>query len=89
MMISQQTLINDIEKHCRNKRLKKNIFKMECSNRILPQPYNSITLASSDTAKWSKQIIDPIIDNQFKKLNMVNYQSIMQNEAAMLFSTKV
>jgi hypothetical protein len=29
-LLSKRNLIEDIEKHCRNKRLKKNIFKMDC-----------------------------------------------------------
>jgi hypothetical protein len=31
-LLSYQNLAQDIEKHCRNKRLKKNIYKMDLIN---------------------------------------------------------
>lgn len=29
-LLSQKRFVEDIEKHCKNKRLKKNIYKMDC-----------------------------------------------------------
>jgi hypothetical protein len=32
ILAGKKTIIEDLEKHCRNKRLKKNIYKMDCVN---------------------------------------------------------
>ena len=67
-------MIDDLEKHCRNKRLKKNIYKMDCikfstnTNSVAPVQkdmpvYNpAVTNASSDPEKLPRLHNDPVID---------------------------
>jgi hypothetical protein len=59
-------MIEDIEKHCINKRLKKNIFKMDCNKYYKQNKQtqdNSFTLASSDYKKLPRVQNDPVIDH--------------------------
>lgn len=86
-------MIEDLEKHCRNKRLKKNIYKMDCVKigRPLPQAapvqkdvtvYNpAVTNASSDPEKLPRLVNDPVIDQYFKQTNARLFQDIMSYEA--------
>jgi len=67
-MINQKSLINDIQKHCKNKRLKKNIMKMNgirlMSNGTKQTIANAqYTNASSDFEKMPRTINDPVIQN--------------------------
>ena len=34
-LFDKKSMIQDIEKHCRNKRLKKNIYKMDCVKLVM------------------------------------------------------
>ena len=92
-LFDKKSMIQDIEKHCRNKRLKKNIYKMDCVKLVMqPAPsdqvYNpGVTAASSDYEKLPRAAVnDPVIDAQFKKKNESLLNSIMKNEStSMLF----
>ena len=65
-------MISDIEKHCKNKRLKKNIYKMDYLKLInnKDQVYNpGVTSASSDYDKLPRVINDPVIDSCLRANN--------------------
>jgi len=70
--MNQKALIEDIQKHCKNKRLKKNILKMggirlmsNGTKQSIEQP--QYTNASSDFEKMPRTVNDPVIENVFKK----------------------
>ena len=79
LLFGQKQMIEDIEKHCRNKKLKKNIYKLDCvkigGTNIGAAPvaqkegvpvYNpAVTNASSDHEKLPRLMNDPVIDQQF------------------------
>lgn len=69
-MLSQKNLIKDIETHCQNKRLKKNIYKMDC----LPLKQEG----GLHLQQWNP---DPVLDYQFKVRNAFSYNNIMATHA--------
>ena len=87
LLFGQKQLIEDIEKHCRNKRLKKNIYKLDCVKiggpNIGAAPvaqkegtpvYNpAVTNASSDHEKLPRLMNDPVIDQSFILKNARQY----------------
>ena len=86
LLLGQRQIIEDIEKHCKNKRLKKNIYKMDCVKIAQPVPnpkqetpvYNpAVTNASSDHEKLPRMMNDPVIDQNFKINNARLFQDIM------------
>jgi len=85
LMSSQQHMMEDIEKHCYSKRLKKSIFKLDCM-RIGKHgsKLEQVTMTGSDSAKLPFQGIDPVISHDFVNRNSGNYQGIMQDQAEML-----
>ena len=90
----QSSLLEDIEKHCHNKRLKKNIYKMDYLKLIAQNPpakdqvYNpGVTNASSDYEKLPRFINDPVIDSYFRSNNSL-INEVMQNEARSMIRDK-
>lgn len=83
LLFGQKQMIEDIEKHCRNKRLKKNIYKLDCVKIGAPNAraapvaqkdgtavYNpAVTNASSDHEKLPRLMNDPVIDQHFMQTN--------------------
>jgi hypothetical protein len=102
LLFGQKEMIEDIEKHCRNKRLKKNIYKLDCVKIGGKNPgaapvaqkdgapvYNpAVTNASSDHEKLPRLMNDPVIDQHFMQTNARQYQEIMTQEAENVLSTK-
>lgn len=91
----QKTIIEDIEKHCRNKRLKKNIYKMDCLKLITSTAptkdavYNpGVTNASSDYEKLPRVINDPVIDSYFRTKTGDLFSDIMTFEGHQMIMNK-
>ena len=82
MMKVNQEVIKDIEKLCKSKRYKKNIYKMDLR---LGQPVRTET-GPQPAQELSKH--DMLLDSQFKERNAQNYSQIMQNEQRRLFLQK-
>jgi len=61
-------MIEDIEKHCRSKRLKKNIYKMDMRTGMSGAKIDNsaLTMAASDPSKLTGNSADPVIAWQFK-----------------------
>jgi predicted dienelactone hydrolase len=81
-MNNQKTLIEDIHKHCKNKRLKKNILKMNnirlMSNGTKVQIDNSqYTNATSSYDRIPQQVTDPVIESVFKRTHFGLYKELM------------
>ena len=100
---NQHQLIMDINKHCRNKRHRKQIFKMEGirvqgstvgngtkigSNEKVIQYNPSVTNASSDFEKLPRTANDPVIDYQFKKKNSFCYKALMTMNSEQILMSK-
>jgi len=86
----QKSLISDIEKHCKNKRLKKNIYKMDYLKLInnKDQVYNpGVTNASSDIDKLPRVINDPVIDSCLRANNSL-ISDIMSHEGKQMIIDK-
>lgn len=82
LMLSQKNIIDDIEKYCHSKRLKKNIFKMDCirfGHQGASIDSGLVTMGASEAIKLTGNSADPVIEYQFKKKNTTHYQNIMQN----------
>jgi len=91
LMMTQQKMIDDIEKHCHSKRMKKNIYKMDCirlghQGAKIDNP--SVTMAASEALKLTANSVDPVIEWQFKKMNTTHYQNIMQDHADNLLHSR-
>lgn len=67
MMKANQEVIKDIEELCKNKRLKKNIYKMDLRLGQPPRGDN-VTLPAQDLSKH-----DILLDSQFKERNSMSY----------------
>jgi hypothetical protein len=85
----------DIEKHCRNKRLKKNIYKLDYL-KLIQQPgpsreaggYNpGLTNASSDYDKLPRVMNDPVIDSLLRKSNPL-IDDVMNHEGLKMINEK-
>jgi hypothetical protein len=76
LMLSQANFIRDIEKHCHSKRLKKNIFKMDCirlGHDGAKIDSSLVTMGASEAIKLVTNSADPVIEYQFKKRNSLHY----------------
>ena len=85
-MMNQKALIDDIHKHCKNKRLKKNILKMTdirlMSNGGRVQIENpQFTNATSSYERVQQPFTDPVIDSVFKKSHWGLYKELMQEQS--------
>ena len=87
LMLNQQKMITDIEKHCKNKRMKKNIYKMDCI-RMGSKQHQEQMQAAASAANTAVIMPDPVIDYQFKMRNVYNYQHIMQDHTNALLQNK-
>lgn len=103
ILMNQQQLIMDINKHCRNKRYRKHLFKMEGirvqgsnvgngakigTNEKLVQYNPAVTNASSDFEKLPRTANDPVIDYQFKKNNSFCYKTLMTMNSEKILMSK-
>lgn len=79
-------LAEDLEKYCKNKRLKKNIYKLDmihCQHNGQKQgiEHSNFTSASCDYERIPRVTNDPVINNMFKRMHAPAYQELMNNEA--------
>lgn len=75
LMMSQKQMVEDIEKHCKNKRLKKNMFKMD---------FNRLGHKFSENYPSNVHATDPVVEYYFKTQNVVNYQHVMRDQSEKL-----
>mgnify|MGYP007028890598 FL=1 len=78
LMENQRELVEDIEKHCTSKRLKKYMYKLDCI-RLGGLKQDGVTLATSEPDPLRSSLNDPVIDHLFKLHNATNYQAIWQD----------
>lgn len=71
-LLAHKTVIEDIQKNCRNKRLKKNLFKVD-----LQKLGSKFQEPPNHFAPYS----DSVIDNQFKMFNKESYDNLMRDHA--------
>ena len=85
LLLNHKVIADDLEKYCRNKRLKKNIYKLDLMHNMHNGSKQSLdapayTAASCDYDRIPRTAADPVIDQIFKKNNSVAFQELMQYE---------
>ena len=80
LLLDHKMLADDLEKYCYNKRLKKNIYKLDmihCQHNGQKQgiEHSNFTSASCDYERIPRVTNDPVINNMFKRMRNGNPNS--------------
>lgn len=86
LLMNEKKLADDLEKYCYNKRLKKNIYKMDilhCAHNGQKQgiDQNAFTSASCDYERIPRVTNDPVINSMYKRVHAPAYQELMNHQA--------